>query len=146
MKVACRERPSNYHFLNHSGLLNFLLKEEKGMRNIFCSRPLVSSSRRGCKVHLCHSPSSLWKWRIFFSLLLGCWKASLFCSSSPDFFLPFLLLPCDVTSQNHNIVSSNHCGENLSDPWVFVHIDVFAVLQGSTCYHHKAFASTQFPS
>lgn len=78
--------------------------------------------------------------------LLGCWKVSLFCSSSPDFFLPFLLLPCDVTSQNHNIVCWSHRGENLSDPWVFVHIDVFAVLQGSTCYHHKAFASTQFPS
>lgn len=78
--------------------------------------------------------------------LLGCWKVSLFCSSSPDFFLPFLLLPCDVTSQNHNIVCWSHRGENLSDPWVFVHIDVFAVLQGSTCYHHKAFASTQFLS
>lgn len=68
MKVACSASLSGYHFLDHSGLLNFLLREEKGMCKINVSRPTYSTSRMDCKVHLCHSLSSHWKWRIFFSL------------------------------------------------------------------------------
>lgn len=148
MKVACSESLLGYRFLNHSGLLDFLSREEKGMCKINVSRPLVSTSRMGCKVHLCHSPSSLWKWRIFFSLYWVARKPVYFAIHHQIFFLPFLLFlsPCVVTLQNHNIVSSSHCGENLSDPWVFVHVDMFAILQGSACYHHKTFDPALFLS
>lgn len=71
MKVACSASLLGYHFLNHSGLLDFLLREEKGTCKINVSRPLVSTSRMGCKVHLCHSPSSLQRWRIFFYWFAG---------------------------------------------------------------------------
>lgn len=39
MKVACSESLLGYHFLNHSGLLDFLLREAKGMGKINVSRP-----------------------------------------------------------------------------------------------------------
>lgn len=149
MKVACSASLLGYHFLNHSGLLDFLLREEKGMCKINVSRSLVSTSTMGCKVHLCHSPSSLWRWKIFFSLYWFAGKPVYFAIRHQFWcFLLFLLFlsPCDVTVQKNNIVSLRHCGENLSGPWVFAHINFFAILQGSARYHHEAFDPTRFTS
>lgn len=116
------------------------------MRKIIISRRLVSTSRMGCKVHLCHSPSSPWKWRIFFSLYWVAGKPVYFAVHHQIFFLLFLvfLSPCDVTLQTHNVVSRSHCGENLSDPRVFARTDAFAISRGSARYHHKAFDSRPF--
>lgn len=109
MKVACSASLLGYHFLNHSGLLDFLLREEKGMCKINVSGPLVSTSRMGCKVHLCRSPSSLWRWRIFFSLCWFAGKPVYFAIYHQfwDFSLFFLFLSsCEVTLQKSNIVSA----------------------------------------
>lgn len=102
MKVACSASLLGCHFLNHSGLLDLLLREEKGTCKINVSRPLVSTSKMGCKVHLCHSPSSLWRWRIF-SSSIGLLENQFILQfiTSFEVFLLFLLFlsPCDVTLQ-----------------------------------------------
>jgi len=92
MKVACSERLLGYNFLNNSGLLHFLLREEKGVHKINVSRPLLSTSRMGCKAHLCRSPSSLWKWRIFFSLYWVAGKPVYFAVHHQIFFSAFPLI------------------------------------------------------
>lgn len=115
MEVACSASLLGYHFLNHSSLLDFLLRKEKGMCKINVSRPLVSTRRMGCKVHLCHSPSSLWRWKIFFSFYWFAGKPVYFAIYQQFWgVLLFLLFlsPCDVTLQTDNIVFDTLWGKS----------------------------------
>lgn len=145
MKVACSASLLGCHFLNHSGLLDFLLREEKGMCKINVSRPLASTSR----MHLCHSPSSLWRWRIF-SPSIGLLENQFILRfiTSFEVFCSFISITlwCRIAKKTQNIVSLRHNEENLSGPWVFVHMNLLAIPHGSAGYHHEAFYPTWFIS
>lgn len=119
MKVACSASLLGYHFLNHSGLLDFLLREEKGMCKINVSRSLVLPAEWvvKCIFAILHLPSGDGRYSSPFIGLLENQFILQFVTSFGVFCSSFYFYhPVMSQCKKNNIVSLRHCGENLSGP------------------------------